>query len=359
MTPTQASMIKGMLARGDKQHDIAATFGLDSARVAEVKNGTRHPEVAAAVDARLPPRANRTAIGLLIDDTLDIARQVEILNELIATTPPDSPSVVLTITPELAKIILETRNGNNRKKRANKIKRFALYMADHQWPLTGDTLKFGATSISEAGVVIGGDLLDGQNRLAACLLSGEPFQTHCVFGIDPVAFKVLDSGAVRTSGDTFTVAGVPNPAVAAAATRWLMIFNDPKLSRSSTIANPDLFAYYVGHTNKDRLQQQIQRAKKVRRTIPVGSLTALLYLFTRKDPDMAKIFAHDLEKGVRSAKVLLAEFDRIRSTTGSRVHENHCISLVIMCWNAYRTDVPLRTKAQLKWTDGTAYPTIA
>jgi hypothetical protein len=64
--------------------------------------------------------------------------------------------------------------------------------------LTGDTLKFGTN----------GDLLDGQNRLRACITSGIPMQTRVVFGIDPVAFKYLDTGTVHTSGDTFKVAGV-------------------------------------------------------------------------------------------------------------------------------------------------------
>ncbi len=48
-----AAVIKGMLLRGDKQHDIAACFGVNGGRVAEIKTGDRFPEVKPADE--LPP----------------------------------------------------------------------------------------------------------------------------------------------------------------------------------------------------------------------------------------------------------------------------------------------------------------
>lgn len=50
-----ASLIKGMLVRGDKQHDIAACFGENGGRVAEIKTGQKFPHVVAASAADLPP----------------------------------------------------------------------------------------------------------------------------------------------------------------------------------------------------------------------------------------------------------------------------------------------------------------
>lgn len=55
ITQEMVSMIKGMLNRGDKQQDIAACFGINSARVAEIKSGKKHAEVKAAPDEALPP----------------------------------------------------------------------------------------------------------------------------------------------------------------------------------------------------------------------------------------------------------------------------------------------------------------
>ena len=50
-----ASLIKGMLARGDRQHDIAAWFGVNGGRVAEVATGATFATVEIAPEGELPP----------------------------------------------------------------------------------------------------------------------------------------------------------------------------------------------------------------------------------------------------------------------------------------------------------------
>ena len=49
-------IVKGMILRGDRQHDIAAYFGVNGARINEVANGTNdYPSVKAAKEDSLPP----------------------------------------------------------------------------------------------------------------------------------------------------------------------------------------------------------------------------------------------------------------------------------------------------------------
>ena len=50
-----AAAIKGMLARGDKQSDIAACFLTNGGRISEINTGTRFSEVEAARPDQLPP----------------------------------------------------------------------------------------------------------------------------------------------------------------------------------------------------------------------------------------------------------------------------------------------------------------
>lgn len=50
-----AALVKGMLARGDRHHDIAAWFGVNQGRIADVKNGDLFPEIEAANEPELPP----------------------------------------------------------------------------------------------------------------------------------------------------------------------------------------------------------------------------------------------------------------------------------------------------------------
>jgi len=55
LTNHEASIVLGMIARGDKQHDIAAWFGENQARIVEVENGA-HGNIPIAPCDTLPPR---------------------------------------------------------------------------------------------------------------------------------------------------------------------------------------------------------------------------------------------------------------------------------------------------------------
>jgi hypothetical protein len=50
-----ASLVKGMLRRGDRQHDIAAWFGVNGGRIAEIAAGKKFPEVRPEVQNLPPP----------------------------------------------------------------------------------------------------------------------------------------------------------------------------------------------------------------------------------------------------------------------------------------------------------------
>lgn len=55
LTINDAKLIIGMVARGDKQHDIAAWFGENQARIAEAADGDYGTHEAAPAD-QLPPK---------------------------------------------------------------------------------------------------------------------------------------------------------------------------------------------------------------------------------------------------------------------------------------------------------------
>ncbi len=57
LTNREAQIVLGMIARGDKQHDIAAWFGENQARIVEVEKGS-HGSLAAAPKEELFPRGS-------------------------------------------------------------------------------------------------------------------------------------------------------------------------------------------------------------------------------------------------------------------------------------------------------------
>lgn len=62
----EIATVKGMLARGDRQHDIAAYFGINGGRIADISKLRKGAHLAAAPSATLPPRgpymAGRSAL---------------------------------------------------------------------------------------------------------------------------------------------------------------------------------------------------------------------------------------------------------------------------------------------------------
>lgn len=55
LTKEDAAIAKGMIARGDRQHDIAAWFGVNGGRIGEIASGTKFDDVPAQVE-NLPPK---------------------------------------------------------------------------------------------------------------------------------------------------------------------------------------------------------------------------------------------------------------------------------------------------------------
>jgi hypothetical protein len=50
-----AAIVKGMLARGDRQHDVAAWFGVNGGRIGEISTGAKFADVKPADPSALPP----------------------------------------------------------------------------------------------------------------------------------------------------------------------------------------------------------------------------------------------------------------------------------------------------------------
>jgi hypothetical protein len=72
-----AAIVKGMLVRGDRQHDIAAWFGVNGGRIGEIATGYSYADIIPAAQTELPPRGPYTtgrdaAVALA---ALDAARQ--------------------------------------------------------------------------------------------------------------------------------------------------------------------------------------------------------------------------------------------------------------------------------------------
>lgn len=110
------------------------------------------------------------------------------------------------ITPERAKDLLEL-NTNNRRINNKKVAQYVRDMNNDNFEYNGHTI-----CVSKANV-----LLDGQQRLTACVQSGKPFWSILVQGLEDSVMATIDSGRARVYSDRLKIRGIPN-ATAVAAT---------------------------------------------------------------------------------------------------------------------------------------------
>jgi len=68
-------MVKAMLQRGDRHHDIAAWFGVNQGRIAEVKGGELFPDVGPAPSEDLPPQRSPGRIARISLRALEEAKE--------------------------------------------------------------------------------------------------------------------------------------------------------------------------------------------------------------------------------------------------------------------------------------------
>lgn len=342
----QIAVVKGMLARGDKQHTIAAHFGVNGGRIAEVATGKVGAAIRPATNSMLPfidhsPR--------YIDPNTTIEKQVSVLDQLRKNPPENSRRV--TITPLLAEHILLSLNSSNRPRRSNSVKQYADDMASGRWRLTGDTIKFGKSGI----------LRDGQHRLAACVRAGVTFETFVLFGIEDDAFAVIDTGRKRQGDDTFSVAGIPNASQAAAAVRWVKILNSARPEdRAVGFTNQELLTAYRQFKQPlfDECVADAKACCKGIRVVHEAALAALFYIYRAKHSKAVAAFISDMKGMKGGAKKLVNRLDALKKQALGRLHETQRNAMLVNTLNCYVAGDTV-TQSRIDWTDIKDFPVIA
>jgi hypothetical protein len=285
-----------------------------------------------------------------IDPNAPLAKQQEVFR-LLLKDPPEN-SRIITVTPDFASWLLETYNvaGSNRKRKPARIIRYAEAMGYDGWLLTGEPLIFGKDR-----------LLDGQNRLMACVRSGKSFRTHVAFGIEDNVFTVIDSGKSRTPGDTFFTAGVTSPEIVSPAIRWLMLYENGQPTARTSFSNQEMWNVYCDKKRIDQeiLERAVARAKLASKAVPKGALAAHLYLFEKSHAPTAKKLAADFDKNQHGALKFTKMLAKARKDKQIRLQDIWINAVLVQVWNAYRAGRPVTAK-DLKWSgQAQEYPIIA
>ena len=198
---------------------------------------------------------------------------------------------VKVITPELAKDILDNHNNLNRNRNKDHVKALLNNMKQGTWRFNGDTIRFDR----------GGELIDGQHRLAALVEFGKPLPMIVVKGFDNETIKTIDQEIKpRNLTDLFKIDGVKDATNVAATINRFFAMGETnsfissnrsnlshgansasgRVTRKNTIdakyneyfANPDLWDDIVLYARR------CYKNTRLLRTSDIGGMYAFLYL---------------------------------------------------------------------------------
>lgn len=194
-------------------------------------------------------------------------------------------SRIMTITPAIAQEFL-LKNDNNRPLRKERIEQYADQMRKGLWKVQNDDICFDWD----------GKLLNGQNRLSAVLKYGKPVEMSVKFGLDPSTFALMDTGAVRSAGDIFSIGGIKNGNAKAAITKFYLQFRKGKFFDKGGIVryrmgNNEILAFADKNSKRcEEVYDYTNRIYKNFKPIPSRFLGALYWVLSDIDQTAANDF---------------------------------------------------------------------
>jgi len=233
------------------------------------------------------------------------------------------------ITPTIAADWMR-RNISNRKISRTLVSFLSQQLRQGEWIVNGETLIFDWDD----------NLLNGQHRLKACLESGVSFTSVIVRGIDPAAFKTMDTGSARRLSDVLYLGGELNPKILATAIRTYWVMQDL----------PHRYRKRLNHTAALRFFEQHPELRKsvefaidngISSVLSPGYGAAFHYATREKDQQLADDFWSRLATGERLQRdeavyTLRERLIQSRTHPDKKLSRDLLIVLCIRAWNSVR-----------------------
>lgn len=257
------------------------------------------------------------------------------------------------ITPSVAGEMLK-RNINNRPIREVQVEFYSQQMINNEWLFDGQPIRFSSN----------GGLLDGQHRLSAVIKSGVPNEFMVITGIDPEAFKVMDTGSSRSPSDVLSIQGAKYSAMISSSIKFVSNFNKGRRSDAGTnkISNSQVLDFYLSH--KDILEDYAKKSGALSaefgRILSPSFLLSIKYLFAQKSVTHSEQFVNQLCTGLGLSQHNPIHVLRKKLLTNSssqyKQTQMHKTAVTIKAWNLYRLNKECKI---LRWNkDEESFPVI-
>ncbi|HZA71489.1 MAG TPA: hypothetical protein VE476_01105 [Propionibacteriaceae bacterium] len=246
------------------------------------------------------------------------------------------------IGPEEAQDILDNHNARNRSLSMKTVQQYARAMKLGAFPFIADPIRFDRN----------GNLLDGQHRLAAVVMSECPQTFVIARNLDRDWQKYMDSGRKRSVADQLRIEGMPRPTVAASIARFVMHWQNgdvPGLNIKFSTAEVVDFV----ENNLDRIEAASTHAQNLyRATRTSQAISGAAYYTAREVADVALAdeFMNQLVSGAGLATdspILMLRNKLIYMSSGGRkVDRPELAYFYARAWNGWRRNEKL-SKLQL------------
>lgn len=254
------------------------------------------------------------------------------------------------------------RNVSNRPLRRMRVEMYAEQMLRGLWKMTHEAIVFDED----------GNLLDGQHRLNAVVLSGTEQQFFVIRGAKRDTFDVIDGGAKRSPQDRLNQAGLPFASIAGPGLRMFRLYyRAPELrwsqmgtgsSSKLLVTDQELLesAFEVG----DDLMEEAGRIahKCSSREVKMNASASFAAFLLLREVDPKGTLVTPFFEGIISGVDLREDDPRLtlrrwaaRTANGVRGRGQFNLVCLIKAWNAYVEGRKLR---QLTWKDKEPVPAI-
>jgi hypothetical protein len=245
---------------------------------------------------------------------------------------------VLTVTPDLASILLTYFNDANRPVSPVNVNNLYKEMINGKWLDNGETITFNED----------GDMTNGQHRFMALIKANISVSFTIVSGFGKDSFATIDNGRKRTSSDVLAHDGVSSAKNTAALCKFIFGFKQGRYSAhrnvsARTLGNTSIGDYY-NSLNDVELHSSVlfgaNYSKKSNGIITPTVLGGMLYLFNEVDREKSYDFLSRLCTGDNLVngspilalrnKLIKAKIDKTYHLTGETLIKN-----IVYCWEKF------------------------
>jgi hypothetical protein len=236
------------------------------------------------------------------------------------------------IGPAEAEKYLELNKKGNRKLIKRNIEWLRREMENNRFhPLNGDTIRFNMK----------GELIDGQHRLHAIILTGKSYPMLVVRGVLEEAFQTIDEGIHRTVKDYLgMVPGSHYHLETGSAIRWAMLwFNIGSFLRKPFFTTTEKLAWFKEHPGLQPLVYHYGNKRSALR-MSVSMQATCHYIIEQRSPKIVDEYMTAVHEGLElqrgDPRYTVREWIIKNRQAGSLYFTAHAGHVILRGWNHWR-----------------------